>query len=144
MSDIIQGPKPRVLVCGGRDFEDWDLFDDTLCKLDDIFGFDTVISGGAKGADTLAIRWATKEEYEDLKLEVYPADWINHRKAAGPIRNQQMLDEGEPDLVVAFPGGTGTADMIRRAKKAGVDVIEITDYIYNDGDVCEEIGCLND
>jgi ABC-type sugar transport system substrate-binding protein len=37
-----------------------------------------------------------------------------------------MLDEGKPDIVVAFPGGTGTADMVRRARKAGVVVIEVT------------------
>ena len=49
-----------------------------------------------------------------------PADWTKHGKAAGPIRNQKMLDEC-PDLVVAFPGGKGTADMVRRAMKAGID-----------------------
>jgi hypothetical protein len=56
---------------------------------------------------------------------VYPADWAKHGRAASPIRNQQMLDEGRPNLVVAFPGGRGTADMVRRARSAGVEVIEV-------------------
>lgn len=55
----------------------------------------------------------------------YPANWSKYKKKAGPIRNQQMLDEGKPDLVVAFSGGTGTADMVHRAKVANVKVIEI-------------------
>lgn len=81
-----------------------------------------IISGMAKGADSLAIDWAVVNW---LRWEEYPADWETHGKAAGLIRNQQMLDEGKPDLVVAFPGGRGTADMIRRAEKAGVEVIKI-------------------
>jgi hypothetical protein len=52
------------------------------------------------------------------------ADWSIGRKA-GPIRNQRMLDEHAPDLVVAFPGGRGTADMVRRARKSGVEVAKI-------------------
>jgi acyl-CoA synthetase (NDP forming) len=55
----------------------------------------------------------------------FPANWKKHGKSAGPIRNQLMLDVGKPDLVIAFPGGSGTADMIRRARKAGVPVKEI-------------------
>jgi hypothetical protein len=50
------------------------------------------------------------------------ADWNTHGRAAGPIRNQRMLDEVKPELVVAFPGGRGTADMVRRAREAGVNV----------------------
>lgn len=46
-------------------------------------------------------------------------------RAAGPIRHQRMLDEGMPDLVLALPGGRGTADMVRHATLAGVEVIEV-------------------
>jgi hypothetical protein len=52
----------------------------------------------------------------------YPADWARHGNAAGLVRNQQMLDDGKPDLAVAFPGGKGTADMVRRARKAGIPI----------------------
>jgi hypothetical protein len=57
-----------------------------------------------------------------VPFRIFPANWKKHGRAAGPMRNQQMLDEGKPDLVIAFPGGSGTADMVRRAKAAGVPV----------------------
>lgn len=116
----------RVLVCGGRDFDDWGKLDKKLDELLHSKGYYyafTIIEGGAKGADFLARVWA---KYMDIPFEEYPADWNKHGKAAGGIRNQQMLDEGKPDLVVAFAGGAGTADMVRRAKKAGVEVEEVT------------------
>ena len=81
-----------------------------------------VIHGGSSGADALAGRWA---HLASIPYTVYPANWERHGKAAGPLRNQRMLDEGKPDLVIAFPGGRGTADMVRRAKEAGVEVREV-------------------
>ena len=80
-----------------------------------------VIHGGARGADISADVCALAF---GIDVEVYPADWAKHGKAAGPIRNAQMLREGRPDAVLAFPGGRGTADMVRRAKRAGVPVWE--------------------
>lgn len=122
----------KILVCGGRNFANYPLLSNTLNKIciDREWLWDIeyympgviIISGMAKGADSLAIDWAVVNW---LRWEEYPADWETHGKAAGLIRNQQMLDEGKPDLVVAFPGGRGTADMIRRAEKAGVEVIKI-------------------
>lgn len=126
----------KILVCGGRNFNDKSLLYQTLDNLCLERGWVTeadtdgnwlpkdvkIIAGKARGADTLAIDWAVIN-WQDFKE--YPADWDRHGKAAGFIRNQQMLDEGKPDLVVAFPGGNGTADMVRRAKKANLAVIEI-------------------
>lgn len=122
----------RVLVCGGRDFDDWDLLSYTLYTIfndgvrDLTLPF-VVITGDACGADWLARAWAKykKIDFNSISYEGYPADWKTHGKAAGSIRNQQMLDEGKPDLVVAFPGGRGTADMVKRAKRANIEVIEI-------------------
>jgi len=54
-----------------------------------------------------------------------PAEWDKFGRRAGPLRNEQMLREGKPDVVVAFPGGRGTAHMVRIAKEAGIDVLEI-------------------
>jgi hypothetical protein len=112
----------RVLVCGGRDFDDRDLLMGTLSALAKTESIDAVIEGNAKGADRLAGYWARDRGITNLKFR---PDWQNHGKYAGPIRNQRMLDEGKPDLVIAFPGGNGTADMVRRAKAAGVRVIEV-------------------
>ena len=113
----------RVLVCGGREFKDADMLEDRLSALRVERGFSLVIAGGARGADTLAEEWA---KAHGLACDVYQADWTGLGRKAGPMRNQQMLDEGKPQLVVAFPGGRGTADMVRRARTAGVEVIEIT------------------
>lgn len=121
----------RVLVCGGRDFSDWAKLSKTLHDMFIVYdetpfphlpeGF-VLIQGGAKGADSLADQWS--HLYGVASLE-FKADWKTHGKAAGPIRNQQMLDQGSPDLVIAFPGGRGTADMVQRSKAAGIEVREI-------------------
>ena len=113
----------RVLVCGGRDYQRFNHVCNTLDELHGEAGkIQTVIHGGAKGADDLADTWARQNHVERL---IYEADWATHGNAAGPIRNQEMIDEGKPDIVVAFPGGRGTADMVRRAKAAGIEVREI-------------------
>jgi phosphoribosylformylglycinamidine (FGAM) synthase-like amidotransferase family enzyme len=113
----------RVLVCGGRDFNDLDMLNRALDDLRLMHYEIAIIQGGARGADHLASCWAKRN---GIELHSYPADWNKHGKAAGPIRNQQMLDEGKPDMVIAFPGGRGTADMVARARKAGVRVHLIT------------------
>jgi hypothetical protein len=113
----------RLLVCGGRDYRDGDTVFRELDRLCLERGpVDCLIHGAATGADSIAALWA---EYARIKCKAYPAQWTKHGKAAGPLRNQQMLDEARPDFVVAFPGGRGTADMVRRARKAGVPVLEI-------------------
>lgn len=83
-----------------------------------------VIHGGAPGADNIADYIAREAGFV---VERYPADWARDGKKAGSIRNQRMLVEGKPDRVYAFNLGTpGTADMMRRARVAGVEVIEIS------------------
>lgn len=112
----------RVLVCGGRDYDDIQHVYIVLDSIHAETAITCIIEGGAKGADYLACRWsAARHLHEHAKFN---ADWSLHGKAAGPLRNQKMLDEGRPDLVVAFPGGSGTADMVRRAKAAGIRTIE--------------------
>lgn len=134
----------RVLVCGGREFGDidrelqhyepdnwlvrkrekefgfvWNSLDSYIARL--YYPNIVIISGCAWGPDTIAIQWA---DTYGLEVEKYPADWKKYGKRAGFIRNKQMLDEGKPDLVVAFPGGKGTAMMVDIARKAGIEVIQ--------------------
>lgn len=111
----------RLLVCGGRDYRDEETVFLILDRIHIKRGIDCIIAGGAPGADTLAAKWARSRR---VALEEYRADWETHGKAAGPIRNRQMLREGKPDGVVAFPGGGGTLSMIAMARKAGVLVWE--------------------
>lgn len=112
----------RVLICGGRDYENREEFFWQVSHIINPNENHTIISGGARGADTLAIDYA---ETYNLNLEVFMADWNLHGRAAGPIRNKQMLDEGKPDLVIAFPGGRGTGHMTEIARNAGVEVREV-------------------
>lgn len=112
----------KVLVCGGRDYAAIDVVYQTLDKIHQETPITRIVEGGAQGADRLAWRWAI---FRGVKCVTVEADWIAHGKAAGPIRNKEMLALG-PNLVVAFPGGKGTADMVRQARVAGVEVREMT------------------
>lgn len=114
----------KVLVCGGRKYDDAAKVDAVLSKLHAEAGIERVIEGGAKGADYLARQWALSN---GVISSVFFADWENQGSFAGPARNQRMLDEGQPDLVIAFPGGRGTADCVRRARRMGFQVVEIAD-----------------
>jgi len=123
----------RVLVCGGRYYEDQRFVDAVLDKLHETHGIAVVIAGGklrspkrselARGADKCGLRWAESRGVEWIEC---PADWDRYGNAAGPIRNSEMLREHRPTLVVSLPGGTGTADMVRKAKRAGVEVLKWT------------------
>lgn len=112
----------RVLVCGGRNYWDRDRVSAVLLKLNGEIGIECLIEGGARGADQLARQWAYAQ---NIPSQTFEADWENQGSFAGPMRNARMLDEGKPDLVIAFPGGRGTSDMVKKARRAGVKVVEI-------------------
>lgn len=112
----------RVLVCGGRNYNNRDRVYAVLSKLHEEAGIDVVIHGGARGADDSADKWAFSC---GVDVQMYEADWENQGSFAGPMRNTRMLNEGKPDLVIAFPGGRGTADMVKKARRAGVSVVMI-------------------
>jgi hypothetical protein len=118
----VEGKRIRVCFTGGRDFglmeAERDFIHDSIAdfvklalranlKL-------TFIGGAARGVDTVAMDWV--KEKVIFPYEEYPADWNTHKKAAGPIRNRQMLKTGI-DVLIAFPGGKGTADMIGICKE---------------------------
>lgn len=114
----------RVLVCGGRDFQD---ADDLEASLDAFHEgargpIELLIHGGARGADSLAGEWARSR---GVACIVYEANWTSQGRSAGPIRNKRMLDEGMPDVVIAFPGARGTANMMRQARDRGLEVLEV-------------------
>lgn len=108
----------RVLVTGDRNYTNVQVIASALDGLD--LDETVLITGMARGADYIA--WVLGKYYE-MMVEEYPADWDTHGRAAGPIRNQQMLDSGV-DLCLVFhddlANSKGTADMVRRCQKAGV------------------------
>ena len=114
----------KVIIAGGRDFDDYLSLDDFVCRcLGEIpGGFQDmdiqIISGGAKGADSLGERFAKDE---NIPLIKFPANWNKHGKAAGPIRNKQMAETG--DILIAFWDGNsrGTKNMIDLALEYGLE-----------------------
>lgn len=112
----------RVLVCGGRKFADKRMLDAALSAIHQERRITLLIQGEAPGADSLAAEWARDH---GVAVAGFEANWSLLRHRAGFARNQKMLDIGKPDLVVAFPGGNGTADMVRRATLARVEVVPI-------------------
>jgi hypothetical protein len=112
----------RVLVCGGRDYSNSCAVCATLDEIDAGSKIKAIITGMARGADMLAWEWAKDR---GVHTDEFAADWARHGRAAGPIRNAEMLRDGMPDLVIAFPGGRGTANMVALARRAGVSVREI-------------------
>lgn len=111
-----------VLVCGSRYYCDYGTLSSVLEEQHSINPITKLIQGGCNGADTLACIWARRKGIEVL---TFMAEWDKYGKVAGPMRNQRMVEE-KPDMVIAFDGGFGTYDMVRRAKLAKIPVITIS------------------
>ena len=112
----------RIVICGGRDYIDEDVIYSTLNRAHSKLDITELAHGGARGADTIGGKWATAV---GIPVKVYMADWNKWGKAAGHIRNKTMLEDFKPDMVIAFPGGRGTANNIMTAKSLGIRVVEI-------------------
>lgn len=109
----------RLLVTGGRNFDEAALVYDVLSQLHRHYAIGVLIHGGARGADSHAGQWACVHSVHQV---IFLPDWKRHGLLAGHDRNTRMLTEGSPDACVAFPGGKGTADMARKAKTYGLPV----------------------
>ncbi|MCP4549490.1 MAG: DUF2493 domain-containing protein [bacterium] len=112
----------RVIVCGGRDYPHDGTVARLLNAIADVREIREVVHGGARGVDEQAGGWAYT--CTDHGERVYTAQWVKHGKAAGPIRNSEMAKAGA-DLCIAFPGGRGTADMVSKARTAGIPVLDL-------------------
>ncbi len=122
MESVTSTPLYRVIIAGSRNFDDYVM----LCKHCDRLLSQKVathqiviISGAARGADTLGEQYAHERGYV---VEIYPADWNRDGKAAGPIRNAQMAKVA--DTLIAFWDGQskGTANMIDQVKTRGLSI----------------------
>ena len=115
----------RLLCCGGRDFNDIEFAATILNRIHLYQQVTTLIAGGARGADTISEAWADEM---GIEKEIYPVtseDWRKYGKRAGILRNEQMLKEGKPDGVMAFPGGKGTANMVKISEGVSSRQIEV-------------------
>jgi len=111
----------RVLICGGRDYSDVETAFNFLNGFHQENKITEIIEGGARGADSIGRQWG---KANGIKITTCYADWNKYGRAAGPKRNQVML-ELKPDFVIAFPGGKGTADMIKRSENASLKVVRV-------------------
>jgi hypothetical protein len=121
--------KMKILICGGRNFSNYEYLmgavDRYIKTSEEDFPDNEIeiVSGGARGADTLAERYAKEK---NLKLKVFPADWNAHGKKAGILRNEEMAHylavSADRCEVIAFWDGSsrGTANMISTAKEFGL------------------------
>ena len=113
----------RLLICGSRDWTDHNTIKSVLSNYSKEI---IVITGGCRGADTIAENVAKNL---GMTVQVFNADWKKYGRAAGPIRNQKMLEE-KPDLVIAFhenlDNSKGTKDMVNRARKAGIEIMIVS------------------
>lgn len=107
-----------ILICGSRDWSDKSLILSTIVSLRPT----KIIHGACRGADIIAGEVAKEL---GISVQEFPADWNRYGRSAGPRRNQQMLDEGKPDMVIAFhdniESSKGTKDMISRTKNSGIE-----------------------
>ena len=128
----------KLLITGGRTYNNVTNLYAVLDSIMKTHFITTLITGMASGADILGHQWA---EERGLEIEEYPADWKNievegavikhgaygrYNVIAGFQRNQRMIDEGNPNVLVAFDGGRGTADMVRRAKASDIKIIMVS------------------
>tara|TARA_R110000765_G_scaffold174374_1_gene278992 strand:- start:2138 stop:2542 length:405 start_codon:yes stop_codon:yes gene_type:complete len=132
----------KIIVCGGRNYgvaksenyadtmvarQERDHVRDELLKFHERYKVTEVITGGATGVDTVALNWAKDN---GLQWSRCPAQWKKYgSKAAGPIRNRQMLIDHRPDHCIVFPGGVGTEDMRHKSFVSDVAVTIIPEEV---------------
>ncbi len=122
----------RLLICGDREWRNKELIKREILRLMPIL----IIEGEARGADTLA-----REVAEELGIKVLPflAEWNRYGRAAGFIRNTEMLHVGNPDAVLAFhnslENSKGTKHMVKIAREAHIPVEVFGEVIFGEGTV---------
>lgn len=114
----------RVAVTGGREFADRMLLDAHLDRIHAERGIGMLIDGGSgRGADLIAREWVRRTG--GVAKRTIFAKWRTYGNDAGAIRNERILRNGRPDVVVACRGGKWTADLVRRAAAAGIEIVRV-------------------
>jgi hypothetical protein len=113
-----RAPGLCLIVSGGQPADRAAVFT-TLDGVHARSGIRFLIQANSAGAAYFASEWANER---GIPCGEYPLNWDEHGKNAQQIRNQEMIDKSNPDGVIAWPGGPGPTDLVRRAKKAGLTV----------------------
>ena len=114
----------HALICGGHNYADHKCINSVLGQLLKTAEHGLVIiQGGGPGAEALTREWAKANRIEYVNV---PVDERRYGSLAIGIRNQRMIDGYRPHVVIAFPGSVGTADCVRRAQQAGINVVKIS------------------
>lgn len=109
----------KVIIAGGRDYELTDADRARLDRARSELPITEVVCGCARGADTGGEDWA---KARGVPVARFPADWKKFGRSAGPRRNLQMAQYAE--ALIAFPGGSGTANMVQQATERGLKVLD--------------------
>lgn len=112
-----EGVSVRVIIAGSRNITKYNIIEDAVKSSD--FHISEVVSGAARGVDTLGEEWAEKNKVHCKK---FPADWDTYGKSAGIIRNVQMADYADALIAVWDGASRGTSHMIRTAKERNLKV----------------------
>jgi hypothetical protein len=118
----------KVLICGGRNYQYGKKEFEYLDGFNELHTIELIIQGGALGGDDLGKAFAMNR---GIPCAEFKANWQWHGKAAGPIRNASMLKYGQPDAIIAFPGGRGTQNMVSLGEKEGVKIFQYVDKPAN-------------
>ena len=119
----------KIIIAGGRDFDFYSLLRvstlEFISEITDI-NKDTIeiVSGTAKGADTLGLRFAI--EFNHL-IKKFPADWNKHGKSAGYKRNKQMANYADACIVFWDGKSKGTSHMIDLAREYAL-ILKVINY----------------
>ena len=111
----------RLAVTGGRNYSNKQAVFKALDAVNNKRQITLLIHGAAKGADTLSSLWAKER---NIPQQAFYANWDKHGKSAGSIRNREMLESGKPQGLIAFPGGKGTANMIKESKLRHITIYQ--------------------
>ncbi len=111
----------RLAVVGSRSCEDYEMVSGFLKNFNNQKPI--IVSGGAKGVDSLAERFADENE---LKKKIYKADWSKYGRAAGPVRNQQIVENSDAMIAFATRDSNGTKNSVKLAVKKGIPVLVVT------------------
>lgn len=112
-----------IAVTGGRSYANHRAVFAALDVLHSQRPITKLVHGDAFGADRIAEGWARQK---GITVIAYPADWKRHGKSAGPRRNGHMLRETRPKLLLAFPGGPGTANCVQQAEQLKIEIVRVT------------------